>query len=321
MTASRVFNNRPGVGPETRQVVLRVARELGYVPNLPARSLASGRSMMLALVVWDVTSPYFAEVIRGVAHETQELGYHLILHTSGPDQKHEMGLVASLLGGLTDGLVLVLPREAERYLELLSAQTFPSVLLDHRHVDTSLPCVRATNLAGAREAMQHLIELGHQRIGFITGAMDFGSALDRLRGYKEALEDAEIPFDPKLVCNGDFTQASGHHAASDLLALNGRPTAIFASNDLMAFGAMAAAMSMGLRIPEDVSVVGFDDVPVSTLVYPPLTTVRQPLFEMGCRTVDLLVALINAEPIAERTLVLPTKLIVRGTTRAPGGTT
>ena len=182
-------------------------------------------------------------------------------------------------------------------------------------------CARATNLAGAREAMQHLIELGHQRIGFITGAMDFGSALDRLRGYKEALEDAGIPFDPKLVCNGDFTQASGHHAASDLLALNERPTAIFASNDLMAFGAMAAAMSMGLRIPEDVSVVGFDDVPVSTLVYPPLTTVRQPLFEMGCRTVDLLVALINAQPIAERTLVLPTKLIVRGTTRAPGGTT
>ena len=142
MTASRVFNNRPGVGPETRQVVLRVARELGYVPNLPARSLASGRSMMLALVVWDLTSPYFAEVIRGVAHETQELGYHLILHTSGPDQEHEMGLVSSLLGGLTDGLVLVLPREAERYLELLSARTFPCVLLDHRHVDTSLPCVR-----------------------------------------------------------------------------------------------------------------------------------------------------------------------------------
>jgi LacI family transcriptional regulator len=316
-TVSRVANNKGGVKPETRERVLTAMARLGYVVDQRARSLAGGRSQVIGLLVHDVGTTYIGEIIRGIDAELASAQYDLILYTTHRRKTKESAYVVTLTRGLADGLLLVLPRNPEAYLETLRQYRFPSVLIDHRGVDEETPAVAAANQQGAYSAAKYLIGLGHRRIGFITGAMDQICAQDRLGGYRTALADNGIAFDPALVREGNFFQPLGYTGASALLELPQPPTAIFASNDVSAFGVMEAVREHGLRIPDDVSVMGFDDIPQAAHVHPPLTTVRQPLEEMGRTATRMLLEYIKGPPPSIERVELPTELVIRQSCQTP----
>ena len=319
-TVSRVINNKGHVRPETRERVLRAMTRLGYVVDQRARSLAGGRSQVIGLLVHDVGTSYIGEIIRGIDAELASAQYDLILYTTHRRKTKESAYVVTLTRGLADGLLLVLPRDPGAYLETLRQHRFPHVLIDHRGVDEEIPAVAATNQQGAYNATKHLIELGHRRIGFITGAMDQICAQDRLKGYRVALADHEVAFDPELVYEGNFFQPLGYTGASALLELPHPPTAIFASNDVSAFGVMEAVREHSLRIPQDISVVGFDDIPQAAHVHPPLTTVRQPLEEMGRIATHMLLEYIQDPQRPIERVELPTELVLRQSCHPPQNT-
>jgi LacI family transcriptional regulator len=319
-TVSRVVNNKGYIKPETRERVMRAVTRLGYVVNQQARSLASGRSQVVGLLVPGLETAYIGEIIRGIDEELAGASYDLMLYTAHRRRTRESAYVATLTQGMADGLLLVLPRDPGAYLETLRRRGFPYVLIDHQGIDDAGPAVGATNRQGGYDATNHLIELGHRRIGFITGSLDLGCSNDRLAGYHAALSEFGLSTDPQLVREGDFTQPAGYRAARELLTLPVPPSAIFASNDLMAFGVMEAARVRGLRIPEDISIIGFDDIPQAIHVHPPLTTIRQPLEQMGRLAARMLLRQIDdRRQLAER-MDLPTELIVRESCRAPATT-
>lgn len=316
-TTSRVINNEAHVRPEKRERVRRAMDHLGYTVNLQARSLRGGRSRMVGLVVRDVGTGYAGEIVRGIDLELAESEYDMMLYTTHRRKIEESAYVDMLSRGMADGLLLILPRHPEAYLRVLRQRRYPHVLIDHQGIDELGPAVGATNWQGAFDATQYLIELGHRRIGFVCGAMDLGCARDRLAGYQAALKQFGLPADPALVREGDFFQTRGYTAANELLMLPSAPTAIFASNDVSAFGVMEAVREQHLRIPDDVSIVGFDDVPQATQVHPPLTTVRQPLEQMGRAAARLLLKIIEEPNHPAQRIELPTELVIRETTRKP----
>jgi LacI family transcriptional regulator len=217
---------------------------------------------------------------------------------------------------MTDGLLLVLPRDPQDFLISLRARHFPYVLIDHQGIGDVESAVGATNWQGGYDATQYLIDMGHRRIGFVTGTLDLGCSRDRLDGYRAALSAFHISIDPQLIREGDFNQPTGYQVAQDLLDLSEPPTAIFASNDVMAFGVMEAVRDRGLRIPEDISIVGFDNIPQAEHVSPQLSTIQQPLADMGREATQMLLALIQDPQQPYRHVELPTQLIVRASTRA-----
>jgi LacI family transcriptional regulator len=310
-TVSRVLNNKQNVSPDTRERVLGAMTRLGYVVDQRARSLAGGRSQVIGLLVHDAGTSYIGEIIRGIDSELSSAQYELLLYTTHRRKTKESTYVAMLTRGLADGLLLVLPRNPGAYLQTLREYRCPHVLIDHRGVDEVTPAVAADNREGARNATTYLIEQGHRRIGFVTGALDQICAQDRLAGYRAALADHGISFDAELVFEGDFFQPLGYQGASLLLELTDPPTAIFASNDVSAFGVMEAVREHSLRIPEDISVLGFDDIPQAAHVHPALTTVRQPLEDMGRVATRMLLEYISHPDRAVERVELPTQLVVR----------
>lgn len=314
-TVSRVINNKDHVKPEKRERVLRAMTRLGYVVNQQARSLAGGKSQVIGLVVPGVDSSYIGEIIRGIDEELASASYDLMLYTTHRRKTRESTYVATLTQGLADGLLLVLPRDPGAYMDALRWRGFPFVVIDHQGLDDTGPAVCATNRQGGYDAARYLIELGHRRIGFITGTLDVRCSTDRLAGYRAALSEFGLPLDPALVREGDFQQPDGYRGARELLALPDPPTAIFSSNDVMAFGVMEAVRECGLRIPGDISIVGFDDIPQATHVNPQLTTVRQPLEKMGRLAARMLLELIGNPRSEAARIELPTELIVRDSCR------
>jgi LacI family transcriptional regulator len=315
-TVSRVLNNKEHVKPEKREAVLQATTRLGYVVNQQARSLAGGRSYVIGLLVHGLSNSYMGMIVRGIDEALDAARYDLMLYTTHSRRTRESAYVGAITHGLTDGLLLVLPRNPLAYLASLRRQQFPYMLIDHQGLGDYHHSVGATNFEGAYTATRHLIELGHRRIGFISGSLDLGCAVDRLAGYEAALAEFGIPTDPLLIQEGDFLQPQGFVAAQALLDQPERPTAIFASNDEMAFGAMEAARVRGLNLPEDLSVIGFDDVPRAADVYPPLTTVRQPLEQMGRVAAETLLKLICNPQLVVEQVVLPTELVIRQSCRA-----
>lgn len=310
-TVSRVINNKEHVSPEKRGRVLQAMAQLGYVTNLQARSLAGGSSHVIGLLVNYLGSGYAAEIMRGIDEALQENQYDLLLYSAHTHKTRESAYVAKLTRHLADGLLLILPQNAQSYLDALQQRHFPYVVIDYLSDEQNVPSVVATNYQGAYDATTYLLQLGHRRIGFITGDMKTGSARLRLAGHTSALNDHGIFADPQLIREGLFFQPQGYQCTHELLALPDPPTAIFASNDTMAFGVMEAARERGLRLPDDLSIIGFDDIPQASHVHPPLTTVRQPLRDMGRRAALLLLHSI-AHPEAEiERIELPTELIVR----------
>jgi len=316
-TVSRVVNNKSNVNPETRERVLRAMAQLGYVGNVPARSLAGGTSRVVGLLVDHLNTSYMGEIIRGIDEALEAHNYNLMLYTTHRRKTKESAYVTKLTRNFADGLLLILPRNESAYLETLHQRHFPHVLIDYQGYNQNVPSIITTNRKGAYDAVTYLIGQGHRRIGFVTGTIEFGCAQERLAGYQTALRDHGIELDSDLICEGDFLQPQGYRCTQQLLSLETPPTALFVSNDVMAFGAMEAARVHGLQIPTDLSIIGFDDIPQAAHVHPGLTTVRQPLEEMGRRAAELLLRYI-ANPQAEvERIELPTELILRDSCQAP----
>jgi LacI family transcriptional regulator len=225
--------------------------------------------------------------------------------------------VLTLLQQFSDGLVAILPHDDAPYLKALNEADVPVVVVDQRGVFPQYPSVASDNYEGARLAVQHLVELGHTRIAFISGDERLTAAQDRARGFNDAMRQQGLRPEASLTAIGRFSQAMGFKAASHLLKLKRPPTAIFAANDLSAFGAIAAAHELGMRVPDDVSIIGFDDVPMASQVYPPLTTIRQPLQQMGRSAVNILLARIAGIELPSDRITLPTDLILRNSTARP----
>lgn len=316
-TVSRVINHHAHVRPETRERVLQVMQRLGYVANRHARSLAGGKTNIIGVLVPDLGTGYIGEIIRGIDMELGLSGLDLILYTTHRTASKESNYVANLAEGMVDGLLLVLPRSPADYVETLTQRKFPFVLIDHQGTGKECPAVGATNWQGAYNATEYLIKLGHRRIGFITGSMDLGCAQDRLAGYRSALRTHHIPQTSELEYEGGFFQPDGYAGAEAFLDLADPPTAIFASNDVMAMGVMDAVRNRGLRVPDDMAVVGFDNVPQSAVVYPPLTTVQQPLEYMGRVATQMLLGILKKPEKDTGRIELPTELIVRSSTAPP----
>ena len=315
-TVSRVFSEFDFVKESTRQRVLDAAEKLGYVANLSARSLAGGRSRIIGLLVPGLDNGYIGEIMRGIDQELARSHYDLMLYTTHRAQGKESNYVNTITNGLSDGLLLVVPLVTGSYLNALQEINFPYVLIDQSDPTLKSSVVDTTNWQGSYDATRYLLELGHRRIGFISGLRALHSAIDRLEGYKAALIDGGVPVLEELIVEGDFWQTGGYEAAQKLLRLPRRPTAIFASNDLSAFGAMEAIREHGLKMPDDMSIVGFDDIPQALTAHPKLTTVQQPLEQMGRVAARMLLEQIENPDRSVRKVTLATHLIIRDSCRA-----
>jgi LacI family transcriptional regulator len=316
-TVSRVVNDYAHVRDDTRQRVLLAMRELGYVAHTSARALASGRTRVIGLLAQEVDNAFFSAVIRGVDQQVSALDYDFLLCTTHARREKEAEYVARLSRGMVDGLLIVLPRGLPDYVEQLRAESYPFVLIDYDDAAPGCNVVNAANRTGTRAAIRHLIGLGHRRIGFITGRDNVGATYERLAGYREELAASGLPLDPGYVVQGDFWVERGVAATRALLSMPLRPTAIFTSSDMAAIGAMRAARDAGLQVPRDLSLIGFDDIPEASFVTPTLTTVRQPLLEMGRVAVRQLMSMLDDPRQPPARLVLETELILRESTAPP----
>lgn len=320
MTVSRVLNGKPDVAPATRDAVLRHARQLGYISARHAQSRATHRTGLIGLTIPFIRGEgdYYAEIVAGIADALAERDARLVLCPTRHEHDREVSLLDRLLHGTTDGGMLIAPAESEAELAALQAQAYPFVVIDPiTALGDDIPAVSAANTSGARAAVEHLVALGHRRIGAMTGPTGWPASVDRLAGYYAALAAAGLPIVPAYVAEADFTVGGGEAAAQRLLRLAEPPTALFCFNDTMAIGAMRAARQLGLALPRDLSVVGFDDIEASSLVVPALTTVRQPLQAMGRAAVDLLYRLIEGRASAAAVRIeVSTHLVVRASTTA-----
>ena len=317
-TVSRVLNGRDDVSSETRELVRKVVQEHGYTASRSARSLSAGRTGLVGVLVPLVYPVYFSAILSGAAEALYEQDMRLLLSPTGHEHDREVTLLDRLVHGETDGALVVLPKESSDELERLLDDGFRFVVIDPRlPLDDRIPSVSAAHMSGADQAMRHLLALGHRRIAVITGPSAEVATEDRRRGYHAALAAAGILPDPSLEAESNFEIRGGVRAAGSLLDLPNPPTAIFAFNDNLAIGAIQAARARGVRVPEDLSVVGFDDVELATIVTPTLTTVRQPLAEMGRTAVSLLMRLLERQAFETLHVELGTRLVVRESTAPP----
>ncbi len=316
-TVSRVLNSRPYIKAETRTKVLEAAERLGYVANLKARGLAGGRLGVIGIVTVELGgSSYIVEMIQDVDRALAEVGMDLMLCTTHRREEREASYVRRLSLGLVDGLIVFLPEEPERYSKDLADRRFPFVLLDNAGSDLASG-VLAMNKRGAAQAMEHLVSIGHRRIAHIAGHLGLPAGRDRVEGYREAVGRFGLDDDPALLEQCDFDTSLAHEAANRLMSLAEPPTAIFVASDEMAFAVARAAKGRGIRIPTDLSLVGFDDVSRAALFEPELTTVRQSVSEMARQAVTLLMDRIENidRPVVH--LEIPTELVERSSTAPP----
>jgi LacI family transcriptional regulator, galactose operon repressor len=316
-TVSRVLNGRGDVSDETRELVSRVIQENGYTANRSARGLSGGRTGLVGVLVPLLFPAYFAGLLAGAAEAFGEQDLQIVLSPTQGEHDREVS-VLERLHGLTDGALIILPEESSDELARLLDSGYLFVVLDPlMQLDDRIPSVSAAHTSGAGQAVRHLLQLGHRRIGHIAGPSGWVATEDRLRGYHAALGAAGILPDPKLTLEALPEIDAGREASEQLLDLPEPPTAIFCFNDNIAIGAIQAARARGLRVPEDVSVVGFDDVEHATIVTPALTTVRQPLAEMGRTAVSLLIRLLERQRFETLHVELATRLVVRDSTAPP----
>jgi LacI family transcriptional regulator len=314
-TVSRVLNDRPDVAPETRENVLQVVREHGFSTNRGARGLSSGRTGMIGLTLPLVADAYFGPILSGAAEALYESDMRIVLAPTFHQHDREVSLLERLMRGTTDGAILMLPEESAEELRMLQRQGFPFVIVDPRDAPPEgIACVSAMHADGAKQATEHLLGLGHRRIGAIAGAPGWYATNERLIGLRAALAGAGILLDPDLVVHTDWRMPWGTEAARELLSLPDPPTAIFGFNDNVAIGAMHAARERGLSVPDDLSIVGFDDTSQTEIVSPGLTSVRQPLAEMGRTGVSLLMRILEGQRVDAMRMELSTKLVIRDST-------
>ena len=324
MTVSRVINNSGYSSREARARVEAAITELGYVPNALARQLRSRRTKSLALIVSDITNPFFTTIARGVEDVAAPRGFSVMYCNTDESAEEEAKYLRVLIERQVDGVLLVPSRSTGTTFRTLRAHRMPVVVLDRRvtarHVDT----VRCDSEAGAYALTRHLVSLGHRRIAVLTGRRTISTSVDRVAGCRRALQEAGLTLDDEFVRYGGYNfgslnQADGYQMAREVLAAaSSRPTAIFAANNFIAFGAIRALREAGLRVPEDMSVVAFDDLPPDWVMDPFLTVAAQPAYEIGRHGAELLLNRIAGDPdAAAQTVVLPFQLIIRRSSAAP----
>ena len=311
-TVSKVLNNRWGVAPDTYTRVRHVIEEMGYSASLGASSLRSTRTNVIAVLVTEI-EPFSAELLKGVSQGIHSSDYELLIYVGGrhrSDPGWERQYVSRLSGTLADGMIIVTPASDE-----ISAAA-PVVAVDPHDGLRRIPCITSDNYSGAKAATAHLVELGHRRIAFLAGRHGLESSILRERGFRDAMAEGGVPVDETLVQLGGYRAEDSVMPAHDLLEPHDRPTAVFAANDQSALEIVHVAVELGLDVPGDLSVVGFDNIPESALSAPPLTTVAQPIQQMGIRAVETLIAMIGgAEPPPRVTL--PTEFVLRQSTAPP----
>ena len=311
-TVSRVLNDRPDVSERTREAVLEVVKSQGFSTNRSARGLSRGRTGLVGVTLPLIHAGYFSLLLSGLTEALYEQDMRAVICPTQHEHDREVNLLERLMHGTTDGAIVILPSETSAELTALNEAGFPFIVVDPREpLDEGIPSVSAANAAGARDVTLHLLALGHRRIGAVTGPHGWNATEERLSGYRAALAGAGLMPASTLEVPADFTVEGGYEAAQKLIALPERPTAIFGFNDDMAIGAMQALHAAGLEVPRDVSVVGFDDTEPAPIVTPRLTTVRQPLGEMGRMAVSLFQRLLDGQRVEALRIELATRLVVR----------
>lgn len=312
MTVSRVINNSGYISQETRERVEQAIADLGYVPNALARSLRFKQTKTLALILTDITNPFFTTVARGVEDTASEHGFTVMFCNTDESQDDEAEYLNVLVQKQVDGVLLVPAGCTPDSVTFMLDRNVPVVLLDRHITGVDVDSVLGDSEGGAYTLTRHLIELGHRRIAILCGPQSVSTAQDRVDGYQRALAEAGLDDEPSLIHWGQYTTKSGEHMARLALAQTPRPTALFAANNFVAIGALNSLREAGLHVPEDMSLVTFDDLPVASLIDPFLTVVEQPAYEMGERATRLLLdRLAGRSPAAPQRVVLPTRLIVR----------
>ena len=311
ITVSRVINNSGYISQQTRARVKAAIIELGYAPNIIARSLRSKRTNTLALVLTDITNPFFTAIARGVEDTASDAGFTVIYCNTDESVDEEAKNLQLLMQKQVDGILLVPARSISRSIELIKEQGTPVVILDRRVPNVDADVVRCDSVEGAYKLIKLLINQGHRRIAVLSGPQGVSTADDRVAGYQKAMVEAGIS-DDGLVFYGTYTLTSGYEMAKRALSLSPQATALFAANNFIAIGALKALRDSGLKVPGDISVVAFDDLPSTWIVEPFLTVVTQPPYEMGCQATQLLLNRIRGEaPSACQEIILPIELIVR----------
>ncbi len=314
-TVSRVLNDKDDVAPSTYAKVQDVIEEMGYTSSLAARSMRSRRTNVIGLVMPDVGAAFSVEIMKGVNQAIAAIDYDLIIYTQGNIKKtttatQEQRYVALLNSSITDGVIITTP------VTTTFSTSSPVVAIDPNNETPNCPAVIATNCDGALTAVEYLLELGHRRIAHISGRLDLQSAVRRLQGYEEGLRQAGIEIDPKLIEYGDYTTETGYLCAKNLLLLPEPPTAIFAANDQSAIGAIRAIEDAGLNVPDDISVIGFDNITEAAFTTPKLTTIDQSIFKMGQIATEMLIKLIEGKPVNNELFKVSTDLLVRDSCRS-----
>ncbi|MFF4888447.1 LacI family DNA-binding transcriptional regulator [Micromonospora chersina] len=315
-TVSRVLNGKGEVHVRTADRVRAVINALGYVPSARAVGLARGRTRVVGMLVPALTWPWMGEVLQGAADVVEAEGYGMLLFTCTHGDESMRRFASQVSAKSFDGLLVVEPEGTLDYISELHERGLPVILIDDRGHQPGFPSVRTTNEAGARAAAAHLLSHGRKRPLVVTGLSRFGCTQERLTGFAAAYADAGLPIDAALVVEGDFTFECGRAAVERLLADCVPFDAVFAHNDLSAAGALQALRDAGRRVPEDVAVVGFDDLPLAGHTHPPLSSVRQPLREMGAVAARTLIAHLGGTPLPGTPTVIPTSFTVRASTGA-----
>ncbi|HSC68747.1 MAG TPA: LacI family DNA-binding transcriptional regulator [Cellvibrio sp.] len=315
-TVSRALSNPEKVSDESLDKVHNAIAQVGYRPNMLARNFRSARAYAVVVLVPDIANPFYSLFIRALEDRAQQKGYAVLLGDTRGTTEREIEYIRRVETRLADGIVQLRPSSEKSQNNI--PPDIPCVNACGCEYTTG-PAIRIDNRAAAKTMVNYLISLGHRRIGVISGLKDNPHAIDRLEGYKEALAEAGIPYEKDLIAEGDFTMWSGLNAAFQFCNMKVRPTAVFSMNDEMAIGAMQTLKNQGIRIPEDMSVTGFDDIAYAKYSDPSLTTISQPAEEMGKMAMDMLLKVIEGEPLSQRECVLPTEFIIRKSTGpAPG---
>lgn len=318
-TVSRVLNGKGEVDPKTAELVWEAVRKLNYHPNASARALVRKKTDMIGVMLADVSDPFYEKIIKGIESVVNERNMGVFFYNSYDNlDDHKVIISSALEGSQVDGLVVVGSNLGDRktLLEIIN-QGLPIAFIERYFSDAKINCVICDNKQGATTAVEYLLELGHRRIGCITGNLHRQTGIDRLDGYKNALQKYSISVEEELIALGNYQHASGYEGMKQLLTLPDKPTAVFAANDMMAIGAILAIKEMGLLVPENISVVGYDDITFAPMVFPQLTTIRQPLFEMGVLAARGLIERITLGDQAEVVKrILPGELIVRKSSKA-----
>jgi len=310
-TVSRALNGKPDVSPETRRLVLKTAQRLNYMPNKLARGLRSNKTGIIGVIVADIANPFFSAVVKGMGKAAKGLGYSIILQDTSENYKNEEEAIQIMISEQVDGLLITPVQTEKRSIHMLQESGIPFVLVARYFDDADTDYVVADDVQGGYLATAHLIEKGHEKIAFINGPPYNSSAIERFQGYKKALEEHDIGLNESLIRNGALTMEDGYtYGKALLMDHDPQPTALFTFSDFVALGAMKAVREVGLRIPEDIAIVGYDDIDFAFCLESPLTTIRFPKREIGEEAISVLEKKIDGQK-CHSNLKIPVELVIR----------